>query len=189
LGGPGHWAVRIGINYPPDADLRVDDRGVNDSAGIRLVHSGGVNNWRFAEVTNGALNFYMNGVLKGHLSNSTGEYIKDSDKRLKDDIHPLVDVLPKVLQLQPKTYHYTDNDVNAPQSYGLIAQEVEGLFPSMVSTKPDTGMKAINYEQVGVVAIQAAREQQVQVDQQMQKLASLQQRLDNLEKNISKRKN
>jgi Chaperone of endosialidase len=187
LGGQGQWAVRVGINYPPDADLRMNDRGVNDSAGIRLVHSGGVNNWRFAEVS-GALNFYKNGVLKGHLSSGTGEYIKDSDKRLKSGIQPLINILPKVLLLQPKTYHYTDNEANAPLSYGLIAQEVEALFPSMVSTKPDTGIKAINYEQVGVVAIQAAREQQVQLDKQMERLVSLQQRLEALEKNISERK-
>jgi hypothetical protein len=188
LGGQGAWAVRVGINYPPDADLRVDDRGVNDSAGIRLVHSAGVHNWRFADMSNGALNFYKNGTLKGHLSQSTGEYVKDSDKRLKGDITPLVDILPKVLRLQPKTYHYKDNDETAPLAYGLIAQEVEPLFPSMVSTKAETGMKAINYEQVGVVAVQAAREQQVQVDKQTQKLAALQQRLDALEKIISEKK-
>ena len=67
-----------------------------------------------------------------------------SDKRLKENIKNISqNDKDKVLQLVPKTYNMID-DENKSKRYGLIAQEVEELYPELVS-KDNKGMKAINY--------------------------------------------
>jgi hypothetical protein len=50
------------------------------------------------------------------------------------------------------------------QSYqmGVIAQEVETVFPELVETGPDN-MKAVNYSGLTAVLIEAVKEQQAQI--------------------------
>ena len=67
-----------------------------------------------------------------------------SDIRLKENIKNISqNDKDKVLQLVPKTYNMID-DENKSKRYGLIEQEVEELYPELVS-KDNKGMKAINY--------------------------------------------
>ena len=46
---------------------------------------------------------------------------------------------------------------------GLIAQEVEEIFPEVIGTGPD-GMKGINYAALIAPLIEAMKQQQVQID-------------------------
>lgn len=181
IGGTGGYAVKVGIGtYVPQRDLDISQR-TSDSAGIQLTYYTTSINWRFCEDDTGHYSFSKNGTVRGFIKETTGEYVKASDKRLKKDIEDVEGILPKVLRLQPKTYRYLSNDNSSPVSFGFIAQEVEPLFPDLVSTKSDNGMKGIAYEEVGVVAIQACKEQQVQINAQSQKLKQIEQRLQVLE--------
>src|SRR5207302_245754 len=74
------------------------------------------------------LDFVWNGASKAYLNNVTGAYVTVSDVRSKKDIGLIGTVLPEIMQLVPKTYHYKDNVADAPMSYGFIAQEVKKLF-------------------------------------------------------------
>jgi hypothetical protein len=71
-----------------------------------------------------------------------GTFTNSSDRRLKENIKNISENdKDKVLQLVPKTY----NMINEKQKrYGLIAQEVEELYPELVS-EDDKGMKSLNY--------------------------------------------
>ena len=67
-----------------------------------------------------------------------------SDIRLKENIKTInQDEKDKVLQLVPKTYNMIA-DEKKTKRYGFVAQEVEELYPELVSTD-DKGMKAVNY--------------------------------------------
>ncbi len=68
-----------------------------------------------------------------------------SDKKLKTDINPLSSSLDKILLLQPKTYFFdtiTYKRMNLPKTkqIGLVAQDVETIFPELV-----TEMKTLNF--------------------------------------------
>ena len=67
-----------------------------------------------------------------------------SDRRLKENIKNISqNEKDKLLQLVPKTYTMID-DEKKTKRYGLIAQEVEEVYPELVSTGHD-GMKSMNY--------------------------------------------
>lgn len=56
-----------------------------------------------------------------------------SDRRLKKDIAPLESSLQKVLALRPVTWYWKDDVKKETMQYGFIAQEVEEVFPEMVT--------------------------------------------------------
>jgi hypothetical protein len=52
---------------------------------------------------------------------------------VKKDIEKAPDSLQKVMQLDVKKYHFIQNESADKKHYGLIAQEVENIFPEIVS--------------------------------------------------------
>ena len=105
--------------------------------------------------------------------NTTGAYVVTSDRSLKRNITGLEDVLDNVMQLRPVTYHYKRQTDNDKQALGFIAQDVEPLFPWLVTTGED-GLKGISYAQSGVIAIKAIQEQQLLLNNQKTTIAILQ---------------
>jgi hypothetical protein len=72
-----------------------------------------------------------------------------SDRRLKSNIRQLPSSLEAMLRLKPVSF--TMNDNAARTEYGLIAQDVEEVFPALVSTASDvSGTKSLNY--IGLIA-------------------------------------
>jgi len=135
-----------------------------NGGGIRLERQTNTNHWEIGTDNGDDFDFVFNGVSKGYISNVTGAFTVVSDQRMKKDIQTIGTVLPELMQLQPKTYHYIDNKTDAPLSYGFIAQEVEKLFPDFVITKGVDNMKAITYQNFNVIAIKAIQEQQKEID-------------------------
>lgn len=90
-------------------------------------------------------------------------YYYTSDVSLKKDIKPLTTTLDKVLQLQGVTYYWKDPRDPSLQ-IGLIAQDVEKLFPELVSTSED-GTKYVDYARLTVPLIEAVKGQQKEIDE------------------------
>lgn len=101
-----------------------------------------------------------------------------SDMRLKKDIAPITDILGKLTQLQPVTY--TMRSEEFPQygfgqglSYGLLAQEVEAVFPHLVGTDAN-GFKTVKYgPELTMLSLQAIRELAIQIQNTESHLQSL----------------
>nr|MBA4168341.1 tail fiber domain-containing protein [Chitinophagaceae bacterium] len=109
--------------------------------------------------------FEFNGVLRGQISSVDGSFIQGSDRRLKQDIEPMQQLLDKVRQLKPSTYYYKDSRSMAKhRSVGFIAQEIEDIFPELVY-EDDGGFKMLNYSAFSVIAIKVIQEQQQQIDE------------------------
>ena len=81
-----------------------------------------------------------------------------SDRRLKSDIQTLENGLEKVEQLRGVTYTRNDN-VDGGQQLGVIAQEVEEVFPQVVLTADDErGTKSVDYGRLTGALIEAVKE-------------------------------
>jgi hypothetical protein len=81
-----------------------------------------------------------------------------SDRRLKENISPLDDSLEKILQLQGVEYDWKDKRVFSDKhQIGLIAQDVEKVYPEVVVTDSKTGLKAIAYAQLISPIIEAIK--------------------------------
>jgi hypothetical protein len=90
-----------------------------------------------------------------------GGFFYTSDRRTKTDIRPLTGALAKVLQLEGVSY--TSLKTNS-RGVGLIAQDVEKIFPEVVAEDPDSGLKTLNYGQLVGPMIEAIKEQQQQIE-------------------------
>ena len=88
-------------------------------------------------------------------------FFRVSDARLKVDIRPLNNALDTVLRLKGKQYRLIDESVDQTD-IGLIAQDVEKILPEVVSQTED-GYKAITYQSLTAVLIEAMKEQQQQI--------------------------
>jgi trimeric autotransporter adhesin len=170
--------VKVGIGTSnPTADLHIkavnESYPTNSDGGLRLERRSNTDAWNIFTDLGSDLDFSYNGAVKAYINDATGAYTVVSDMRNKKDIKSISNVLPLLIQLQPKTYYYNDNKFDAPLSYGFIAQEVEKLFPAFVTTKGTNNMKAIAYQNFNVIAIQAIKEQQTIIENQKVEIEKL----------------
>lgn len=83
-----------------------------------------------------------------------------SDITYKENIRPITNSINILSELNPVSFDWKDTK---SKSYGLIAQEVEKILPTIVHQKGD-GTKTVNYIEIIAFLIQAIKEQQQQID-------------------------
>ncbi|NOT51869.1 MAG: hypothetical protein HOP10_11405 [Chitinophagaceae bacterium] len=112
----------------------------------------GTAGWRFyINTTTG------NGWMQGNLTQA-------SDARLKKDIAPLQHSLQKLIQLNGYNYNWKNEAADQRLQTGVLAQEVQKLFPELVTENKD-GILAVNYSGLIPVLIESIKEQQKQIDE------------------------
>ena len=91
-----------------------------------------------------------------------------SDKNLKENIKNIDNPLDKINQLNGVYYNWTEqaqknnNHLGKEKEIGVIAQDVEKVLPEAVTTRED-GTKAVRYERLCSVLIEAVKELQEQI--------------------------
>jgi hypothetical protein len=109
-----------------------------------------------------------------------------SDIRLKKNIQPFPPgVLDKLVRLQPVSYNWRAEEYplrrfGTSRTFGLIAQEVEKVFPEMVS-EDEAGYKGVNYVELPLLMLQAIRELKAEKDEMKAENDDLRKRLQRLE--------
>lgn len=105
--------------------------------------------------------------------NFTGTLTDVSDLRMKDNVERLNNSLEGILSLQGYSFTMKDDPAHKVE-YGLIAQEVEAVFPELVVTKPDE-TKTLNY--LGMIAplVEAMKQQQSEIDRLKTRVEELEQ--------------
>ncbi len=89
-----------------------------------------------------------------------------SDRRIKENIAPLTNSLDGVGKLNGVYYNFKkDPEGIRPRGrqIGVIAQDVEKVYPELVSTTQD-GLKAVDYPKLTAVLIEAVKEQQKTIE-------------------------
>lgn len=104
-------------------------------------------------------------------NNITAYY--SSDARLKENVKPIEGALDKVSAIGGKTFDWTDEYLEErggedgyfvrKADFGVIAQDVEGVFPLAVRTRDD-GLLAVDYEKLCALAFQAIAELRAEVE-------------------------
>ena len=90
---------------------------------------------------------------------ATGTITPNSDIAFKKDIQPLTNVLNKVTQLLGINFTYKNNN---EKSMGLVAQDVEKVFPELV--RGEEGNKSLNYMGLTGALIEAIKELSAKVE-------------------------
>ncbi len=81
-----------------------------------------------------------------------------SDERIKDNIVDLEDITDKLMQIRLRRFNVTDTEWSHIPGIGVIAQELESVFPEFVRHRNDgdeNSLKLVDYGPLAVLAIQA----------------------------------
>ena len=175
--------VGIGLSAPvTDVHLKQSVSSASGTGGMTFEHHSSTGQWKTYH-SGLHFSFAENGVLRSYIEAATGSYITTSDRSFKKDINSLAPTLGKVLRMNPVSYHYNDQAAKDELVIGFIAQEVQPLFPELVSEMED-GMLGMNYSATGVVAIKAIQEQQEIIDAQGNQIEQLQKQMQLLQEQL-----
>ena len=97
----------------------------------------------------------------------TGDVIAfaSSDEKLKDNLKPISNSLKKLQKLTGYEFDWNKKqDTYEGHDVGVVAQEVEKVLPEVVTTR-DNGYKAVKYEKIVPLLIEAIKEQQQQIEE------------------------
>lgn len=90
------------------------------------------------------------------MGNGSGGTSCSSDIRLKDNIREIEDPLTKILSLRGVEFEWNEKSRSPGQkAIGVIAQDVEKVFPTAVVEDPATGFKKVDYAVLVAPIIQA----------------------------------
>lgn len=87
------------------------------------------------------------------------KYLYTSDNQLKTNVAPLVNSRD-LLQINGVSYNRLDSEA---REIGVIAQQVEQYFPSVVETNPETGLKSVDYVRLIAPMLELLREQDARI--------------------------
>jgi hypothetical protein len=111
--------------------------------------------------TNPTVKLEVNGRLKTQGINEL------SDARYKKDIQTLTNALANIEKLRGVSYdwkqaEFPEKNFDSKHQIGLIAQELELVFPELVNTDAE-GYKSVDYSKLVAVLIEAVKEQQTEI--------------------------
>lgn len=174
-------ADRVSVNTPIATTtfwVRHDNGGTFSGDGFGMVNNTSGENWEFFVEEDGNLSLWASlGLPMGSFDNLSGNYVASSDRKLKRDIKQLSrQQLQKINQLRPVTYHFKERRNQRPV-YGLIAQEVQEVYPDLVvnSARDEDGnsVLGVSYTELIPVLIAGMQEQQAIIEQQEHTIAEL----------------
>jgi hypothetical protein len=132
---------------------------------LALTRSGAVAEFYMGGTTGGSTQLFVRSGGSGGVrldAGSTG-WVSASDIRLKDIEKPIENAVESLSTLQTVYYSWKDSE-DKSLHLGLIAQEVEDVFPELVSESSIDEMKGVNYTELIPVLIKAIQELKAEID-------------------------
>ena len=148
-GGTGDWTWSdVNLSSVDTLTITSSTDATNKDTGALIVANGGV------------------GIEKNLRVGQDIYAFSSSDIRLKDNITPISEPLSKVLSLSGNTFDWNEKSNDAGEKgTGVIAQEVEALGLPGITTTRDDGMKAVKYDRLVPLLIEAIKELKAEVDE------------------------
>jgi hypothetical protein len=117
-------------------------------------------------------------------------YGSASDRRLKENVKPLVGALDKVMQLQGCTFDWRENTdqrdlIGIKEDIGFIADEVQAVVPEMVRTDVE-GYLSLRDRGFSAILVEAMKEQQKQIEDQKTEISELKSMINMLVDKVNK---
>jgi hypothetical protein len=121
-------------------------------------------------------------------ANSTGQgkanaWVTYSDNRVKFNQKPVQYGLSHIMQMKVKSYDHYSSEFkngalvlgNSKPTFGLIAQELYKIIPEMVNKPTDESkdLWSIDYDKFGPLLVKTVQEQQAQIEDLKQQIATL----------------
>ena len=130
-----------------------------------LIYPSGYGATLKLEVGNPSSNAWIDGLTLAPGGNVViaGTLTESSSIRYKENIETIsAPILPKLNKIRPVTYNKKDNPNNI--EYGIIAEELNELFPEFVNKNENGEVESVNYSRLTVILIKAVKELQEEVE-------------------------
>jgi hypothetical protein len=95
---------------------------------------------------------------------ASGTITQNSDRRLKTHVRTLTEALSSVNKLRGVRYEFLPGKGPEGEQVGVIAQEVEKVYPELVRTDATTGLKSVNYAQLTPILLEAIKSLSAELD-------------------------
>lgn len=169
------YSVANDVNNTESGTIRIADAGFSGrffAGGIRGVTTGAANAVTVVIDGNGQL-----GTI-------------NSSRRYKEDIQDMGEASSRLMQLRPVTYRYTQAFANGakPLDYGLIAEEVEQVYPDLVAHLKNGEVETVQYHKINAMLLNEVQKQHRQIGEQQRELTDLKSRLAALERLLGSEK-
>lgn len=153
----------------------VFDNGISLKTGSNTDGAGDIilevdSTYAFSGEGNIILTPHPGGLVKVNGSGTyTGTWTQASDERFKKNVEPIENAVDNVQRLNGvsyefKTDEFPEKNFEEGKQIGLIAQDVEKIFPELVETDNE-GYKSVAYQNMVAVLIEAVKEQQKSIDE------------------------
>ena len=137
-------------NGSPDASSVLDVKSTNTNKANNLIRG-----------YNGGSNVFAV-EIDGDVNNTNNNYGALSDERLKENI---IDATPKLDELnQVRIVNYNFKDDPAKKQLGVVAQELQEIFPKMVSEYGEDGYLNVKYSIFVPMLIKAVQELSAKIE-------------------------
>jgi hypothetical protein len=115
-----------------------------------------------------SLNFYAANAIRMKVYNNgdawiQGSLTQNSDEQLKKNISPLSGTLSSLQQLTAYTYYWKDETLGKKQQIGLLAQELQKVYPQLVKENGE-GILSVNYIGLIPVLIESIKEMKIEIE-------------------------
>ncbi len=100
----------------------------------------------------------------GDIQNHDNSYGGISDARLKENIVSAPSYLGLINQVGIKRFSFKEDHKTEADDVGVIAQELEFIFPEFVTTNTETGYKAVTYSKFTPVLIKTVQELDLKIE-------------------------
>ncbi|MCP5108724.1 MAG: tail fiber domain-containing protein [bacterium] len=107
-----------------------------------------------------------------------GTIVNPSDLRYKEDVKPIENALDKITNLKGVSFRWKNKTDDNGEQLGVIGQEVEKVFPEVVTT--DTkGYKSVGYSNLVAPLIEAVKELKAENDKLKSRIQDLEKKMRN----------
>jgi hypothetical protein len=167
---------RLVINGPSGTTINLQANGVE--TGYLQLSSNDIRMGTYASNPTGNIILRSNGsnqftIFPSGNATLAGSLSQNSDARYKENIKPIDNALDKLMQLNGYEYNWKPElKKDTAVQIGLIAQNVEKVFPQLVTTNQE-GMKSVAYQNLVAVLIESVKEQQQQISKQQEEINEL----------------
>ena len=174
----------VGIGGVPDMDFHLHHGNSGTSSGMKLENNNN-GTWIRMYVSSGSgdLRFYSENQgtsIIGAIDDVSGTYTALSDKRTKKDFKELHFDWQSFMKLHPLTYRFIKAKDDKP-SIGMIAQEVNEIYPELIKYHEENDLYHMDYSGVGVIAVKAVQELKKENELLKEQLKLVMERLEKLE--------
>jgi hypothetical protein len=184
----GSWNIALGYqagNAITTGNYNIDigNNGASTDSGVIRIGTSG-----------SQTSAYLAGIASSSVSgvpvvvNSSGQLgVQTSSARFKEQIESMGDLSDNLLQLRPVVFRYraAEGDGSRPLHFGLVAEEVEKIYPQLVFHDAEQRPLALAYQELPALLLNEVQKQRRIIQQQQAQFADEQKQLEGLSRRLA----